>query len=120
MQVKHFICGWLAWVLRMERPGGTVNRRILMQRSRLNDAKMDALDEKSRSLMANVLDIEDDLRMANGSANVMMTTKVGFHTVRCSFSCSLILLDMFISTFGRKKKTFIIDIREQQTFIFEN
>ncbi|KAK7478423.1 hypothetical protein BaRGS_00030348 [Batillaria attramentaria] len=71
--VKHFVCGWLAWILRMERPGGGVSRRIAMQRARLNDSKLETLDEKSRSLMANVLDIEDDIRMANGSANIMMT-----------------------------------------------
>ena len=57
----------------MERPGGNVSRRITMQRARLNDSKLDKLDEKSRSLMANVLDIDDDIRMANGSANIMMT-----------------------------------------------
>ena len=77
-QVKHFVCGWLAWILRMERPGGNVSRRITMQRSRLNDAKLDKLDEKSKSLMANVLDIDDDIRMANGSAaNIMMSKVIG-------------------------------------------
>ncbi|XP_076443929.1 acetylcholine receptor subunit alpha-type acr-16-like [Babylonia areolata] len=71
--IKHCICGWLAWVLRMERPGGFVSRRVAMQRSRLNDVKLDSLDEKSRSLMANVLDMDDDLRMANGTATAMMS-----------------------------------------------
>ena len=62
----------------MERPGGNVSRRITMQRSRLNDAKLDKLDEKSKSLMANVLDIDDDIRMANGSAaNIMMSKVIG-------------------------------------------
>ncbi|XP_070211033.1 acetylcholine receptor subunit alpha-type acr-16-like [Littorina saxatilis] len=70
--VKHFVCGWLAWILRMERPGGSVRRRVVMQRARLNDIKLESLDEKSRSLMANVLDIDDDIRMANGSPNIMM------------------------------------------------
>lgn len=60
-------------MLRMERPGGGVSRRVAMQRARLTDSRLESLDEKSRSLMANVLDIDDDIRMVNGSSTVTMT-----------------------------------------------
>ncbi|GFO36231.1 neuronal acetylcholine receptor subunit alpha-7-like [Plakobranchus ocellatus] len=67
--IKHIICGWLAWILRMRRPGGANSRRALIQRSQVKDYKLAPLEEKSRSLMANVLDTDDDPRTmaSNGS-----------------------------------------------------
>ncbi|XP_059151414.1 neuronal acetylcholine receptor subunit alpha-7-like [Physella acuta] len=62
--VKYSVCGWLAWLLRMKRPGGSTTIRSLSQRAQVKDIK---LEEKSRSLMANVLDMEDDPRMVNGN-----------------------------------------------------
>nr|ABA60380.1 nicotinic acetylcholine receptor subunit type A [Lymnaea stagnalis] len=65
--VKYCVCGWLAWLLRMKRPGGTTSMRSLSQRAQVKDFKHGALEEKSRSLMANVLDMDDDPRMTNGN-----------------------------------------------------
>lgn len=60
------ICGWLAWVLRMSRPGQDPlsSRRVVAQRSRLYDVK---LEEKSKSLMANVLEMDDDIRLVHSN-----------------------------------------------------
>ncbi|XP_076465874.1 neuronal acetylcholine receptor subunit alpha-7-like [Babylonia areolata] len=92
--IKRFVCGWLALALRMERPGGVVGRRVAMQRARLNDPRLDTLDEKSRSLMANVLDIDDDLRMSNGGSNgggnnSNSSVKMGKVSVRYDIVCIL-------------------------------
>ncbi|KAH9524882.1 Acetylcholine receptor subunit alpha-type acr-16, partial [Bulinus truncatus] len=65
--VKCFICGWLAWLLRMKRPGGSTSIRSLTQRAQVKDMKLGELEEKSKSLMANVLDMDDDPRMVNGN-----------------------------------------------------
>ncbi|RUS76821.1 hypothetical protein EGW08_015419, partial [Elysia chlorotica] len=67
--IKHLICGWLAWGLRMRRPGGANSKKALLQRSQVKDYKLAPLEEKSRSLMANVLDTDDDPRtMANNGS----------------------------------------------------
>lgn len=66
-QVKYFICGWLAWLLRMKRPGGSTTKKALTQRAQVKDMKLGELEDKSKSLMANVLDMEDDPRMVNGN-----------------------------------------------------
>ncbi|KAK0047763.1 neuronal acetylcholine receptor subunit alpha-7-like isoform X1 [Biomphalaria pfeifferi] len=65
--VKYFICGWLAWLLRMKRPGGSTTKKALIQRAQVKDMKLGELEDKSKSLMANVLDMEDDPRMVNGN-----------------------------------------------------
>ncbi|XP_067666866.1 acetylcholine receptor subunit alpha-type acr-16-like isoform X2 [Haliotis asinina] len=64
--IRSLICGWLAWVLRMSRPGQDPlsSRRVVAQRSRLYDVK---LEEKSKSLMANVLEMDDDIRMVHSN-----------------------------------------------------
>ncbi|XP_041374467.1 acetylcholine receptor subunit alpha-type acr-16-like [Gigantopelta aegis] len=54
--IKVVICHWLAAVLFMKRPGG--NHKYSLRLSRLADM---SLEEKSKSLMANVLDMDDDI-----------------------------------------------------------
>ncbi|BFY97102.1 hypothetical protein BsWGS_00141 [Bradybaena similaris] len=65
--IKNFVCTWLAWILRMKRPGVASSRRSFSQRAQVKDFKLGPLEEKSRSLMSNVLDMDDDPRMNNGS-----------------------------------------------------
>ncbi|XP_025078465.1 acetylcholine receptor subunit alpha-type acr-16-like [Pomacea canaliculata] len=107
--VKRWLCGWMAWVLRMERPGGGVSRRVAMQRARLTDSRLESLDEKSRSLMANVLDIDDDIRMVNGSSTVTMTRvdeglPVGSVSVRHDIVCILKELRKITAKFRRDEE----------------
>ena len=55
--VRRGICQWLAWLLRMERPGHNLTRKELVASKQLQ------IEEKtSKSLLANVLDIDDDIR----------------------------------------------------------
>lgn len=63
--VRRGICQWLAWLLRMERPGHNLSRRELVA------AKQLQIEERtSRSLLANVLDIDDDIRCLVEGFNV--------------------------------------------------
>ncbi|KAL8602194.1 hypothetical protein ACOMHN_022708 [Nucella lapillus] len=103
----------------MERPGGGVGRRIAMQRARLNDPRLDTLDEKSRSLMANVLDIDDDLRMSNGSNNIRMGKMEDSHpmsgvSVRYDIVCILKEIRKITGKFRREEEE--NDVRNEWKF----
>ncbi|XP_025197410.1 neuronal acetylcholine receptor subunit alpha-7-like isoform X1 [Melanaphis sacchari] len=59
--VKCFFLLWLPWILCMQRPGKDISFKAI--RSRYTDRKGIELRERSsRSLLANVLDIDDDFR----------------------------------------------------------
>ncbi|CAH1797307.1 unnamed protein product [Owenia fusiformis] len=60
--VRVIICKWLAWMLRMERPGHDITIRKIVHDARIAKLKEVELRQKSsRSLLANVLDLDDDL-----------------------------------------------------------
>ena len=69
MQVKTGICGWLAWLLRMQRPGKTeaVKTSRVIDKARMRDIEL--RERSSRSLLANVLDMDDDFRGQSGGAS---------------------------------------------------
>ena len=90
VQIRHGVCGWLAWALWMKRPGN-VSRGVTTQCPRLNDIKLDSTDDKSSSLMANVVDIDEDIRITKGGSTSMMTRKVSEETDMLSLSLSLSL-----------------------------
>lgn len=60
LQVKRGICEWLAWMMRMTRPGKELTRKKLMQTAKLRELEM--RERSSKSLLANVLDLDDDIR----------------------------------------------------------
>lgn len=51
---------WLPWVLRMSRPGKKITRKTITVSTRMRELELK--ERCSRSLLANVLDLEDDLR----------------------------------------------------------
>ncbi|KAL1130064.1 hypothetical protein AAG570_013007 [Ranatra chinensis] len=51
---------WLPWFLGMSRPGKKITRKTITMSSRMKDLELK--ERSSKSLLANVLDIEDDLR----------------------------------------------------------
>ena len=55
---------WLPWILRMSRPGKKVTRKTILMNSRIKE--MELKERSSRSLLANVLDMDDDFRSAQG------------------------------------------------------
>ncbi|XP_022237264.1 neuronal acetylcholine receptor subunit alpha-7-like isoform X3 [Limulus polyphemus] len=60
--IKSIFLVWLPWVLRMSRPGRKMREKSLMFNSKMKDLEMK--ERSSRSLLANVLDIDDDFRPA--------------------------------------------------------
>ena len=64
-QVKRGVCEWLAWCLRMQRPGKDITRKKIIQNSKMRD--MELRERSSKSLLANVLDLDDDFRGNNSN-----------------------------------------------------
>ena len=56
-QVRIIFLQWIPWFLRMSRPGEKVTLKTIQMQN-----KMKELDPPSKSLLANVLDMEDDFR----------------------------------------------------------
>lgn len=51
---------WLPWILRMGRPGKKITRKSIMLQNRIKELELK--ERSSKSLLANVLDIDDDFR----------------------------------------------------------
>jgi len=63
--VKSVFLQWLPWFLRMSRPGKKITRKTINMNSKMNELQ---LKEKAcKSLLANVLDMDDDLRALSSS-----------------------------------------------------
>lgn len=60
MWVKSVFLQWMPWMLRMSRPGKKITRKTINMNNKMNEL---SLKEKAcKSLLANVLDMDDDLR----------------------------------------------------------
>jgi len=75
MWVKSVFLQWLPWILRMSRPGKKITRKTITMNSKMNELQ---LKEKAcKSLLANVLDMDDDLRaLSSGGGFIKLN---GFH-----------------------------------------
>ena len=51
---------WLPWILRMNRPRKKITRKTIMMNNRMKELEMK--EKASKSLLANVLDMDDDFR----------------------------------------------------------
>ncbi|XP_074649612.1 neuronal acetylcholine receptor subunit alpha-7-like isoform X2 [Tubulanus polymorphus] len=80
--VKKGVCEWLAWGLRMRRPGKELSRKKLIQNAKLRELEMK--ERSSKSLLANVLDLDDDFRRdtSNGSFSVKIDDNFHVCTTR--------------------------------------
>ena len=54
--VRTVFLQWIPWALRMGRPGERITRKTIMMQDKMKQV------ESSKSLLANVLDMEDDFR----------------------------------------------------------
>jgi len=57
IQVRKVICEWLAWILRMSRPGRSLSRRYLQRKARMRE--LSAKSPPSMSLISNVKDVDN-------------------------------------------------------------
>lgn len=60
LQVRTLFLQWLPWLLRMNRPGKPITRKSILMNNRMNEIEMKK--NSSKSLLANVLDMDDDFR----------------------------------------------------------
>ncbi|XP_030762373.1 neuronal acetylcholine receptor subunit alpha-7-like isoform X3 [Sitophilus oryzae] len=75
--IKTVFLQWLPWMLGMSRPGKKITRKTIMMNSRMKELELK--ERSSKSLLANVLDIDDDIRNVSGVAgnSSTMTTSLG-------------------------------------------
>ena len=79
LQVKTIFLQWLPWVLRMQRPGKKITRKTIMLNNKMRNLELK--ERSSRSLLANVLDIDDDIRGTMGMGMGMgMGMAMGMHS----------------------------------------
>lgn len=64
LQVKSVFLQWLPWILGMSRPGKKITRKTILMSNRMKE--MELKERSSKSLLANVLDIDDDFRHCSG------------------------------------------------------
>ncbi|XP_050069718.1 neuronal acetylcholine receptor subunit alpha-7 isoform X3 [Anopheles maculipalpis] len=58
--IKSVFLQWLPWILRMGRPGRKITRKTIILSNRMKELELK--ERSSKSLLANVLDIDDDFR----------------------------------------------------------
>ena len=62
-QVQLIFLRWIPWFLRMSRTGEKITRKTIMKQKKMKEMEQNEIS--SKSLLANVLDIEDDFRGKN-------------------------------------------------------
>ena len=63
LQVRTLFLQWLPWILRMQRPGKPITRKTIMMTNRMRELELK--EKTSKSLLANVLDMDDDFRLVS-------------------------------------------------------
>ncbi|XP_075215943.1 nicotinic acetylcholine receptor alpha6 isoform X2 [Lycorma delicatula] len=58
--VKSLFLQWLPWILGLNRPGKKITRKTILMSNRMKELELK--ERSSKSLLANVLDIDDDFR----------------------------------------------------------
>ena len=59
-QVQATFLQWIPWLLRMSRPGEKITKKTIMMAQKMKD--LDMKETSSKSLLTNVLDMDDDFR----------------------------------------------------------
>ncbi|GAB6031191.1 Acetylcholine Receptor [Chamberlinius hualienensis] len=70
--VKTVFLQWLPWFLRMERPGKKITRKTIQMNNKMKELELK--ERSSKSLLANVLDIDDDFRQTTNSTSYLRVT----------------------------------------------
>ncbi|XP_071531432.1 neuronal acetylcholine receptor subunit alpha-7-like [Panulirus ornatus] len=58
--IRCVLLQWLPWILRMNRPGKKITRKTILMNNKMRELELK--ERSSKSLLANVLDIDDDIR----------------------------------------------------------
>jgi len=62
--VRTLFLQWIPWILRMARPGEKITRKTIMMHNKMKE--LDLKEKSSKSLLANVLDMDDDFVPTSG------------------------------------------------------
>lgn len=73
---------WLPCVLRMSRPGKKITKKTILMSNRMKELELQ--ERSSKSLLANVLDIDDDFRHGNSAANPASGYNIRYRRARQS------------------------------------
>ena len=60
--VKMIFLQWAPWIMRMSRPGETITRKTIQVQKKMKE--LDKKEIKSKTLVSNILDNDDDFRRA--------------------------------------------------------
>ncbi|KAL7297584.1 hypothetical protein TKK_0009261 [Trichogramma kaykai] len=71
---KSVFLQWLPWILRMDRPGKKITRKTILMSNRMKELELQ--ERSSKSLLANVLDIDDDFRHISGQTTAYSTNNM--------------------------------------------
>ncbi len=93
MQVKTLFLQWLPWFLRMSRPGKKITRKTIREGQKMKSMR-DIKERSSRSLLANVLDMDDDIRVSSTSYLRMDQAVATTSTADISSACALAQRDL--------------------------
>merc|ERR1712223_797041 len=63
---------WIPWILRMSRPGNKITRQSISLQNKMRE--LEKGDQNSKSLLANVLDLEGDFILTPGGRPLPQTT----------------------------------------------
>ena len=66
--VRSVFLQWLPWILRMDRPREKITRKTIQVQKKMKE--LDKKELKSKSLLANVLDMDDDFHPATMTHSV--------------------------------------------------
>ena len=112
LQVKSGVCEWLAWMLRMKRPGKEFPRK---KSTKMKDVEM--RERSSRSLLANVLDLDDDFR---GAVPPMGNhTNHNYSGVKIHNETRLGNMNTMTSGYGGCENVFLRDILKELRYMTE-
>ncbi|XP_063700655.1 neuronal acetylcholine receptor subunit alpha-7-like isoform X2 [Culicoides brevitarsis] len=78
--IRSVFLMWLPWILRMHRPGKKITRKTILLSNKMKELELK--ERSSKSLLANVLDIDDDFRHSTnlgGSTTAIGTAGYGFN-----------------------------------------
>ena len=67
VQVRVVLLQWLPWILRMDRPRKKITRKTIALANKMRE--LDIKERSSKSLLANVLDIDDDFRQVRAMSS---------------------------------------------------
>ena len=78
-QVCLLFLQWLPWLLKMGRPGEKITRKTILMAKKMKD--LDMKETSSKSLLSNVLDMDDDFR---SSSLPRLKAGAGRHPSHCT------------------------------------